>query len=696
MDIVTLPNPVPGKGEVLVRTHFSAISAGTEGKTVSDARKGYIAKARSRQEEVAKVIKTAQSIGVVETYKMVMNKLEALQPLGYSTAGVVVQVGEGVSAFRPGDRVACGGASASHSELTVVKENLVVKLPDTAPMDESAFTTIGAIALQGIRRADLKIGENCVVVGLGLIGQMTIRILKAAGVRVFGVDLRQELIDLAFQSGADGAALRSDEMLDGLVKTFSNGYGTDAVIITAGTASNDPVELAGTLCRHHGKVVIVGNVPTGFSRKTYYRKELELLMSTSYGPGRYDANYEEKGLDYPIGQVRWTENRNMQAFVELLGAGKLSLKDLISHRFNFQDAKKAFDAILDSAVHTMGVLLEYDHERPLQTPEFPKQAKVRSGSVSFIGAGSFAGNFLLPHLSRLLPLESVLTSRPHTAEDARQKYSFVRACSELDSFLSDTSAAVAITTRHDTHALFAIRSLKAGKRVFVEKPLCLNMAEYKEIESLLQTPGTPDLMVGFNRRFAPLTQRLREKFKGLPMAINYRINAGVVPADHWVHDLEIGGGRIIGEACHFVDLCSFLARSPVEFVSAHTLKSSPQNGDTFAATLRFENGSVANISYFSNGNKALAKEHLEVFSGGVSAVMDDFKSLVNYGNKVEKHKLAKQDKGHAAEMDAFTKAVKSGDPFPITVRESLHATKATFAIVESISQGGVLIDVSSF
>jgi polar amino acid transport system substrate-binding protein len=316
--------------------------------------------------------------------------------------------------------------------------------------------------------------------------------------------------------------------------------------------------------------------------------------------------------------------------------------------------------------------------------------------VSFIGAGSFAGNFLLPHLSRLLPLESVLTSRPHTAEDARQKYSFVRACSELDSFLSDTSAAVAITTRHDTHALFAIRSLKAGKRVFVEKPLCLNMAEYKEIESLLQTPGTPDLMVGFNRRFAPLTQRLREKFKGLPMAINYRINAGVVPADHWVHDLEIGGGRIIGEACHFVDLCSFLARSPVEFVSAHTLKSSPQNGDTFAATLRFENGSVANISYFSNGNKALAKEHLEVFSGGVSAVMDDFKSLVNYGNKVEKHKLAKQDKGHAAEMDAFTKAVKSGDPFPITVRESLHATKATFAIVESISQGGVLIDVSSF
>jgi len=697
MDILTLPNPLPGKGEILVRTHYSAISAGTEGKTVSDARKGYVAKARARKEEVAKVIKTAQNIGVAETYKIVMNKLEALQPLGYSNAGVVQQVGPGVTAFKPGDRVACGGASASHAELVVVKENLAVHVPDTTPLDEAAFTTIGAIAMQGVRRADLKLGENCAVIGLGLIGQITLRLLKAAGVRAFGIDLKPELIDLALTSGAEGAALRQNELLENIVQQFSGGHGVDAVIITAGTTSLDPVELAGTLCRHHGKVVIVGNVPTGFSRKTYYRKELELLMSTSYGPGRYDANYEEKGLDYPIGQVRWTENRNMESFARLLGTEHFTLTDLISHRFEFAEAKNAFDLILDTAQNSMGVVLAYDRESPLRTPDFAEAKTAQPGqSISVMGAGSFAGNFLLPHLKGALELECILTSRPHTAEDARQKYGFAKAAVDADVLLAGEAGAVVIATRHDSHAPLAMKALKAGKRVFLEKPLCLSMDEYVPMAQLLRSPDCPDLMLGFNRRFAPQVQAVKAKLQGLPMAINYRINAGALPADHWVHDPETGGGRLIGEACHFVDLCTHLAGSEIVSVSAQAMDSQPQNHDTFTAQLRFANGSVANISYFSNGGKSLPKEYLEIHSGGLTAVIDDFKALRFYGSKAGKEQKSKQDKGHSAEMRHFAEAVKGGKPFAISNEEALQATLATFALQASMASGGTLIHTAEY
>src|SRR5690554_864937 len=397
MEIVSLPNPIPGKGEVLVRTHFSAISTGTEGKTVSDARKGYIAKAKSRKEEVSKVVKAARAHGISDTYKMVMNKLEALQPLGYSLSGVVAAVGSNITHFKPGDRVACGGASASHAELVCVPENLCVRIPEKANIDEAAFTTIGAIAMQGIRRAELNLGENCVVIGLGIIGQITMRLLKAAGVKAFGIDLKNELVGLAGQSGAENACLRSDELLEAKVAEFSHGHGVDAVIITAASASLDPVELAGTLCRIHGKVVIVGSVPTGFSRKNYYRKELDLRMSTSYGPGRYDNNYEEKGKDYPIGHVRWTENRNMQSFAALLADG-MDIGHLITHRFAFDEAEKAFDAVVARSSGMLGVLLEYDLTKDLSPPR-KTMPQPPTQSVSLIGAGSFAGNFLLPHLS---------------------------------------------------------------------------------------------------------------------------------------------------------------------------------------------------------------------------------------------------------------------------------------------------------
>lgn len=698
MEIVSLPNPHPQKGQVLVRTYFSAISTGTEGKTVTDARKGYFAKAQSRKEEVSKVLKAAQNFGVSDTYKMVMNKLESLQPLGYSLSGEVVEVGEGVTEFQPGDRVACGGATASHAELVVVPKNLVVKLRPKTAMDQAAFTTIGAIALQGIRRSGLSIGENAAVIGLGLIGQITVKLLKAAGIRAFGIDLKPELVDQAIQSGAEGAALRSDTLLEARVAEFARGEGVDAVIITAGSSSLDPVELAGKLCRTHGKVIIVGSVPTGFSRKNYYRKELELLMSTSYGPGRYDSNYEEKGLDYPIGQVRWTENRNMQAFSGMLTDGSIYLNDLISHRFDFDDARRAFDLVVNPEEEKMGILLAYDTDKPLSAPSKGKKQTASGNRISVIGAGSFSGNFLMPNLAKHMEMGGVLTARPHTAENAARKFGFQKAFANADElFDADGAAAVAIATRHDSHATYALQALEKGKRVFLEKPMCIHKSEFLALRSLLLQPEYPDLMVGFNRRFAPHTQKVKKVLSGVPVSIQYRVNAGNMPADHWVHDPEVGGGRIIGEVCHFIDLCAFFAESQVASVMAVALDASIQQNDTCAITLKMENGSIANISYFSNGSPKLPKEHIEIFAGGSSAVIQDFKTLeLADKNGMRKTKLQKQDKGHAAEIEAFASAVKSGKALPVSVEESLHATLVTFAVVESLRRGGEKIDMKDF
>lgn len=700
MEIAELPNPIPGNGEVLVQTAFSAISTGTEGKTVSDARKGYVAKAKSRKEEVAKVVKAAKTYGVSETYKLVMNKLESLQPLGYSLSGTVVAVGEGVSEFKPGDKVACGGASASHAELVAVPKNLCVKLLPKTELDQAAFTTIGAIAMQGIRRADLKLGENCVVLGLGLIGQLTIRLLKAAGVKTFGIDLKQELVDLATQSGATDATLRGDELIEERIKRFSNGNGVDAVIITAATSSTDPVELAGQISRVHGRVVIVGAVPTGFSRKQYYRKELGLLMSTSYGPGRYDANYEEKGLDYPIGQVRWTENRNMQAFAELLGSGTLKISDLISHKFPFAKAKEAFDLIVDGAESKMGVLLEYDPSKELkiEPTAVPEKAPLLTDSVSFIGAGSFAVNFLLPNLKGKIKFSSVATKRPHSAENAKRKFEFDQAFADADALIQmDKAGGIVIATRHDTHASLTLKALKAGKRVFLEKPLCLHPIELSEIKEAATSLGQVDMMVGFNRRFAPSVMELKKKLSlELPKVIQYRVNAGFQPDDHWVHDPEIGGGRVLGEACHFVDLCYFLAGVKAVSVSAIPMAAAPQNFDSFTANLAFADGSVASLVYLSNGNKAMPKEHIEISTGGFSAEIDDFKKVTYFGKTVTKTKLPNQDKGHAAEMALVADALKKGTPFPIAMNEVFHSTVVTFALLESIRQNGKKIEIEEF
>jgi predicted dehydrogenase/threonine dehydrogenase-like Zn-dependent dehydrogenase len=692
MEILEVPCPALNKGQILVRNFYSLISAGTEGKTVSDARKGYIAKARSRQKEVKIVIEMVKSQGVKATYDLVMNKLEAPSPLGYSCAGEVIAVAEDIHDLRPGDLVSCGGQGAWHADIIAVYRNLCVKVTDGIDLKHAAFATVASIALQGIRQADVQPGGNCVVIGLGLIGQLTCQLLTASGIKAIGIDIEEAQVKLSLESGAAHAWSRGQEGLVQLVLGVTKGYGTDAVIITAGTSSLDPVELAGELCRRKGKVVIVGAVPTGFSRPNYYKKELELRMSSSYGPGRYDPSYEEKGIDYPVGYVRWTENRNMQAFIDLLDAGKLNIDKLISHVFDFEKAAEAYELILSKKAPFSGILIRYDNAGVLnksiigleivpQKPEFP--------TVGFIGAGNFAQNILLPRLKNLVNFQGIATAHGTTSLYTGKKYGFAYCASDSKKILSDERInTVFIATRHNLHAPVVVDALTAGKNVFVEKPLSININELEQVrETYLTLEEKPYLMVGYNRRFAPFTKRIMQLLQPeQPKGINIRVNAGIVPADHWVHDPETGGGRIIGEGCHFIDLAIFLAGSPVVSVSASGVKSRQNLMDSFIATLRFRNGSAASVSYLSNGNKDASKELVEVFCDGTAAKIDDFRRIEFFGKKSFRSRSS-QDKGHTNELIAFTEAISKGLPSPIPFEQLYNTSLVTFKIIESIQTG---------
>ncbi|MBK7852330.1 MAG: bi-domain-containing oxidoreductase [Bacteroidetes bacterium] len=695
MKILEVPFPALPGGCILVRNHYSLISAGTEGKTVKDARLGYIGKARARRDEVKKVIDTAKTLGILNTYRMVMNKLDAPSPLGYSCAGEVIAVASDVSDFSIGDRVACGGNGAIHAEVVAVPVNLCVKLDPSVPMEHAAFTTLGAIALQGIRQADLRLGENCVVIGLGLLGQLTIQMLQAAGVRTMGIDIDSRMVKLATDNGCDLAIERGRADLEQQILHFTNGQGTDAVIIVAGTDSTDPVDLAGSLCRKKGKVIVVGAVPTGFKRPNYFKKELDLRMSCSYGPGRYDPEYEEQGLDYPYAYVRWTENRNMQAFVELLRTGKLNLKSLLTHTYNFQDATKAYQLILEKQQPFIGIVLKYDSDKELKTSVHLREHKAdpASPAIGLIGAGGFGQNFLLPAMKGKGQFVSVATARPHNARNIADKYGFASCTGNADEVVSNPAInTVFIATRHDSHAEYVLKALSQKKNVFVEKPLCLREEELEGIRKAYADSGSL-LMVGFNRRFAPFVTKIREQFReGVPVAINYRINAGIVPADHWIHDPAIGGGRIIGEVCHFIDLCMFIARSPITTLSARWMEDAAGLHDTVTIGLSFANGSTANISYFSNGNKLVSKEYLEVFGSGMVAILDDFKTLSLAGKSMSKSS-GNQDKGHQAEVAAFLAAVQNGKESPISADDLFMSTLATFKVLESAAQNGKEITI---
>lgn len=693
MKILEVPYPALNAGMIMVRNQFSLISAGTEGKSVKDARLSMIGKARARKDEVKKVIDAARTFGIKDTYRMVMNRLDAPSALGYSCAGVVIAVASDVSEFKIGDRVACGGSTANHAEVIALPKNLCVKLPDTVSFEQASFTTLGAIAMQGVRQADLRIGENAVVIGLGLLGQLTMQILNAGGIKAIGIDIDGKQVATAIKNGLKNCFERSREDIEQIIFNLTNGYGCDAVIITAATSSSDPVELAGVIARRKAKVVVVGAVPTGFSRKNYYNKELEMRMSCSYGPGRYDPEYEEGGIDYPYEFVRWTENRNMQSFVELLGEEKVNVNVLTSHVFDFAKAPDAYQMILDRREPFTGILLKYD-----LTKELKKRVQVTDSAVAasntnigLIGAGSFGQNFLIPALKDHAKFIGVATSRSNNARNIADKYGFSYCTGNAAEIIADPAiATIFIATRHNTHAEYVMEAMKAGKNVFVEKPLCMNENELEEIKTQYASSKV-SVMVGFNRRFAPFIQQMKKAMSDAsPKAINYRINAGIVPPEHWVHDPAVGGGRIIGEACHFIDLCMYLAGAKISSVSARSMNDPHSLTDTVAISLQFANGSIANISYFSNGNKNLPKEYLEVFSGGVVTVMEDFKSLTVFG-KTKKESSGTQDKGHKAEVAAFMHAIKNGNPAPISFDDLYTSTLATLKVLESIARGGEVI-----
>jgi predicted dehydrogenase/threonine dehydrogenase-like Zn-dependent dehydrogenase len=694
MLVMDVPQPATAPGRILIRTLYSVISGGTEGKTVSDARKSYFDKAKSRQREVRQVIDLAKSNGILETYKLVMNKLEAYSALGYAAVGRVVAIPDDQVGYQLGDIVACGGADAVHGEMLSVGTNLCAKVHEGTDPRHAALATIASVALQGVRQAEVRLGESVAVIGLGLIGQLTMQLLAAHGCTPIGLDIDSRQVELARCCGYEHSFVSSSDGIVPAISDLTRGIGVDAVIISAGTSSLDPVNLAGELCRRKGKVVIVGAVPTGFERKHYYRKELDLRMSSSYGPGRYDPQYEEQGIDYPVGYVRWTEQRNMQAYLDLLAAGKLNIEPLITHVFPLERAKEAYDMILAKTEHYCGVLIEYDQSREIEGTVYRKELGITNcelgiGRVkaAFIGAGSFAQNMILPNLKGAVDFVGISTRHGNTSRYVMDKYGFAYATDDVGKFLSDDAVnSVFVMTRHDTHAKYVIDALNAGKDVFVEKPLALSEAELDEVREAYVS-GKSRLMLGFNRRFAPQIQDLMKLFhRDQKKSINYRINAGILPADHWVHDPKVGGGRIIGEACHFIDLCAFIAGAPITSVAAHETESGAGLRDTVSISLAFANGSSATISYFSNGSKQLPKEYLEVFCNGVAVVIDDFREMTVYGEKKKRSKLRRQDKGHAAELKAFVNAIEEGKPAPIPFEEIYNSSKATFAVLESIRE----------
>lgn len=701
MKVQDVPPPMLGAGMVIVRNHYSAISAGTEGNTVRTARKSLLAKARERPEQVAQVIDVVRQQGPVQAYRAVKKRLEAHSPLGYSCAGEVVEVAPDVKGIFAGDLVACAGAEyAHHAEVVAVPINLCVKLASDANLKNAAYNTLGAIALQGIRQAGLQLGETAAVIGLGLIGQLTCLMLRASGVRVVGIDIDPWPVQLAQKHCADLALERSSPGILDAVHDFTGGLGVDAAIITAGTSSLDPINISGQLCRKKGRVVVVGAVPTGFERKDYYRKELELRMSCSYGPGRYDREYEEKGVDYPAAYVRWTERRNMKAFQELLEQRRIDVDPLTTHVFPFDDAADAYDLILTRREPYLGILLEYETTTPLDVRPIHVSEVKREGAVclAFVGAGSYAQSHLLPHLPRndaATARGGVMTLSGTTSKGVAERFGFEFCTSrEEDIFENERINTVFVATRHDSHARYVLKALRARKHVFVEKPLAINPTQLEEVMTELRKADaeSPRLaMVGFNRRFAPLARRLKEQVGSGPMSMIYRVNAGAIPPDSWLHDKDVGGGRIVGEVCHFIDFLTYLNGSLPRTVFATSLPDPQDLNDVVAINLSFENGSIGTVSYFANGAKSVAKEYIEVYRSGVTATLRDFRQLEIHGPKRRLRKrLVSQDKGQQAMVHQVLQTITGGGPPLITLDELEAVTLSTFQAVESIRQARAL------
>ncbi len=689
-----VPCPVVRPGHLLVRTTRTLISAGTERMLVEFGKAGWIEKAWQQPDKVKMVWEKIRTDGLAPTIESVMNKLDQPLPLGYCNVGVVEQVGAGVTGFAVGDRVASNG---KHAEVVCVPAILCAKVPEGVSDDEAAFTVLASIALQGIRLAQPTLGETVAVIGLGLIGLVTVQLLRANGCKVIGIDLDATKLAAARAMGAETVNRGAGQDPVAFAETFTAGRGVDAVLITAATDSHEPVQSAARMSRKRGRIVLVGVAGLKLSRADFYEKELSFQVSCSYGPGRYDPSYEDRGNDYPIGFVRWTEQRNFEAVLDAIAQGSLKVGELVSHRFPVDEAERAYDCIT-SGQPTLGVLLEYGRSAgeliPVRTVQVagnasaaPKQAAPGRACIGFIGAGNYATSVLMPAFKAAgAEMAAVACSAGVSGVHAARKFGIGRATTDTESLISDPNIdAVVITTRHDSHAVLTCRALRAGKHVFVEKPLALTLEQIDEIESTLaevRAAGkSPILMVGFNRRYAPHVVRMKQLLASVsgPKAMVMTVSAGAIPSSHWTQDPQVGGGRVIGEACHFVDLLRYLADSEIEHASINCMQSTC--GDTASINLRFRDGSIGTVHYFANGSKAIPKERLEVFAGGRVLQLDNYRVLRGFSwPKFRTMRLWGQDKGQADCADAFLGAIanRASAPHPlIPLAELMEVARTT-------------------
>lgn len=709
IEVAEVPVPRTGRGCVLVRNSTSLVSAGTERMAVEFAGKSLMEKARARPDLVRQVLEKAWREGVLAAYQAVCSRLDRPGALGYSSAGTVLEIGADIHDLRPGDRVACAGAGyAAHAEVVSVPRNLVAKIPDCATgrgarvdFEEAAFATLGAIALHGLRLAELQMGETVAVIGLGLVGQLAVQLAQVAGCSVFGMDPDRERCRLAEQLGCLGAAVAEEEFLS-LLAARTESAGADAVIVAAATPSESPVRLAGEAARSRGRVIAVGAVGTHVPRRLYYEKELDFRISRSYGPGRYDREYEENGRDYPAEYVRWTENRNLKTFLGFLAEGKIRVQPLISHRFSIAEAPRAYDLILGKSGETpLGIVLTYAQaaeapERALRPVNGESAPAISSEEprIGLLGAGNFALGVLLPAIRAAegTRLVGVCSATGLSAMHAARKFGFSYATTDPGRIFNDPGVStVVIATPHRQHAAQVLATLAGRKNVFCEKPLCLaedELADILRVWANSEQPA-PQLTVGFNRRFAPMALRLKEFLAGQPgrPILHCRVNAGPPPADGWMRDSE-EGGRLLGEACHFVDLLSFLTGEIPERVFARTLAGDGPTQDTAAIHLEFSGGSLGTITYASNGDRSFPKERIEAFCGGSAAALDDFRrlELVRNGRRTTIASRWRQDKGHRGEWRAFVAGLKEGRS-AISLQAIVSSTLATLRIAESLRRG---------
>lgn len=692
-ELADVPAPKAGRGQVLVRSSRTLVSAGTERMLVEFGKAGFIGKARQQPDKVRQVLDKVKTDGLAPTLDAVFSKLDQPLPLGYCNVGTVLDTGSDVTGFGPGDRVASNG---KHAQVVAAPVNLCAKVPDTVSDDEAAFTVLGAIALQGVRLVQPTLGEAVVVTGLGLIGLVTVQLLRAHGCRVLGLDFDPARLAMAERFGAETVNLGAGADPVAAAQAFSRGRGVDAVIITASTKSNEPVHQAAQMSRKRGRIVLVGVTGLELSRADFFEKELTFQVSCSYGPGRYDPNYEDKGQDYPVGFVRWTEQRNFEAVLDMMADGRVDLKPLISHRFALDAAEEAY-ALISGDEPSLGVLIDYPGAADISDAELTKRTVPMAGAVradgkaslGFIGSGNYAGRVLIPAFKTAgAHLGAVASAGGVSSAHVARKQGVASASTDAEAVIADPDInAVVVATRHDSHADYVCKALAAGKHIFVEKPLALTMEELDRIADAYAASGEaekPVVTVGFNRRFAPHVVKMKSLLAGQsgPKSFVMTVNAGAIPADHWTQDIQTGGGRIVGEACHFIDLLRFLAGAAIADVSVAAMDA--RCGDTVSIALRFADGSIGTVHYFANGPKSLPKERLEAFSGGRVLQLDNFRKLRGYGwPGFTAMGGARQDKGQTACAAAFVRAVEAGGAPPIPFDELLEVSRASIQAAEA-------------